>query len=315
MKLFKKTFSNIAAILLLIIFISLLPGKSIAATESAAASKLMQQIERVEETRDFLRGKIKEKPEALIVLGSGLAEVAEIMDVETVIKYSDIPNWPQSTAPGHQGRLLFGKICGHPVAIMQGRLHLYEGHTILDVVFPIRVLAGLGVKTLIATNASGGIPSKEKDIKPGTIVIVTDHINLMGYNPLIGANNVKWGVRFPDMTNAYDKEYVKILERVAKEQNIDVCEGVYLGLTGPNYETPAEIRMARVIGADCVGMSTVPEVIAARHLGMRVAAISAVSNYAAGLSGGEINDEQIKVVFAQNAGKLAKLLKGFFEAK
>lgn len=274
----------------------------------------MKYTDKVKEAKRYLAAATGRLPEHLLVLGSGLSKVAEIMDAETIINYTAIPYWPKSTAPGHLGRLLFGKLAGKEVVIMQGRIHGYEGYDIKEVTFPVRVLGSMGIKSVLFTNASGGIPSAEKDIKPGSIIAVTDHINFMGTNPLRGENNPEWGDRFPDMTFTYDKAYINLLSRVASKLEIPLINGVYMAMQGPSYETPAEIRMARILGADVVGMSTVPEVIVARHMGMRIAVLSCVSNYAAGVKNEKLTEEEVLETIGGNADKIGRLITGFFEA-
>lgn len=273
----------------------------------------MLYADKVAEAKKYLQKKISRVPEHLLVLGSGLGSVADIMDAEAVLNYTGIPYWPKSTAPGHIGRLLFGKLSGKDVVIMQGRIHGYEGYDMREVTFPLRVLGELGVKSVLFTNASGGIPSEGKDIKPGSLVAVTDHINFMGHNPLMGENNPEWGNRFPDMTFTYDKAYLNLLSKVASELRIPLFNGVYMAMNGPSYETPAEIRVARMFGADVVGMSTVPEVIVANHMGMRIAVLSCVSNYAAGVRNERLTEEEVLSVIGGNAEKIGSLIAAFYK--
>lgn len=273
----------------------------------------MTYAEKVEEAKQFLLEKIDYIPDVLLVLGSGLGDCLQKFKTDYVFSYDEIPHWPHSTAPGHKGNLLFLKAAGHNLVIMQGRIHAYEGYTMKEVTFPVRVLASLGVKTFFATNASGGIPTPEKNIKPGTIVGVVDHINYTGQNPLTGVNNPEWGVRFPDMTNVYDKEYLKIMDKVAATLDIDYTRGIYMGFAGPSYETPSEIRMARLLGANCVGMSTIPEVIVARQMGLRIIVLSCVANYAAGVSGAELTEEEVLGTISENASKITGLSMAFLK--
>jgi len=273
----------------------------------------MTYADKVEETRQFLADRIKTVPEILMILGSGLGESLNELETELVISYEDIPHWPKSSVPGHKGNLIFCKIEGHSVVIMQGRLHAYEGYSMQEVTFPIRVLACLGVKTLLATNACGGIPTPGKNIKPGTIVGITDHINFTGQNPLTGINNRDWGDRFPDMTNTYDKEYLKIMDKLVADLNVDYARGIYMGFAGPSCETPSEIRMAQILGATCVGMSTVPEVIVARQMRMRIMVLSCVSNYAAGVTGDELTEEEMLTTIGKSASKFAELIRAFLK--
>lgn len=229
-------------------------------------------------------------PEVAVILGSGLGAFADELKDSVAIPYADIPNFPRSTAVGHAGRLVIGTLNGLPVAAMQGRVHQYEGYGAREAAFPVRVLSRLGIKSLVLTNAAGGINAAYAQ---GALVVLSDHINLQGSNPLLGANDERFGPRFPGMSKAYSESYLRIAHKAARELGIDLKEGVYAALSGPSYETPAEIRYLRTIGADLVGMSTVPEVIVARHMGIDVLAISCVTNMAAGLGGGEINHEEV----------------------
>ncbi|HOO74877.1 MAG TPA: purine-nucleoside phosphorylase [Tepiditoga sp.] len=238
---------------------------------------IITYTERVKSSAEYIKNKINFVPEIAIVLGTGLEEIAETIEESIKINYSDIPDFPVSTAPGHKGELILGKLSGKNVVLMNGRFHYYEGYTMKEVTFPVRVFQELGVTSLIVTNAAGGM-NPNFDI--GNPCIITDHINFMGDNPLLGQNNDEWGVRFPDMSEVYSKDYVNLAIKVSKKLNIPVYTGVYLGITGPTFETPSELKMMRNFGADLVGMSTVPEVIAARHAGMKVLGISAVTDKA-----------------------------------
>ncbi|MGB2625790.1 MAG: purine-nucleoside phosphorylase [Candidatus Acidiferrum sp.] len=235
---------------------------------------------RADEAARFIAGITALKPAVALVLGSGLGAFADEFADSIKIPYPEIPHFPQSTAIGHAGQLVLGTVGGVDSVGMQGRVHLYEGYSAKEVAFPIRVFARMGVRAVILTNASGGIRG---EFTEGRLVAITDHINLQGSNPLIGENEEEFGPRFPDMTMAYDREFRAIAIASAKQLGIDLGEGVYAALAGPSYETPAEIRFLKTIGADLVGMSTVPEVIAARHSGMRVLGISCVTNAAAGI--------------------------------
>lgn len=239
-----------------------------------------EEFARAERAAKFIRSKTKLRPKIALVLGSGLGAFADGLESATRIPYERIPHFPRSTAVGHAGRLVIGKAGNVAVAAMQGRVHFYEGYSLKDVIFPMRVFARLGVRAAVLTNAAGGI---NLGFKQGTLIVMRDHINLQGSNPLIGPNDERFGPRFPDMTHAYDKEYRAAALEEARRLGIEVSEGVYAALTGPSYETPAEIRYLRTIGADVVGMSTVPEVIAARHMGIRILGISCVTNMAAGI--------------------------------
>lgn len=244
---------------------------------------------RIEEAANFLKEKGFDQPEIGLVLGSGLGDLAEELSEATAISYKDIPHFPHSTVTGHKGRLVYGMLHGKKVVAMQGRFHYYEGYSMQDVTFPIRVMKALGIHSVGLTNAAGGV---NEQFAPGDLMVITDHINYMSQNPLIGPNNEDLGPRFPDMSAAYDKDYQELIKRNANELNIPLQEGVYMGFSGPTYETPAEIRMARTLGADAVGMSTVPETIVARHAGMRVFGISCITNLAAGMQA-NLNHEEV----------------------
>lgn len=249
----------------------------------------------------YLSAHMRSRPRVAIVLGSGLGAFADELDERQQIHYAQIPGWPESTAIGHAGYLVFGKVGATDVVVMNGRAHLYEGHSIDKVVFGVRALGRLGVKGFIFTNAAGGI---NLEYSQGALVLVRDHINLQGTNPLIGPNDDSLGPRFPDMTDAYDAEFRRRARTI-----MDLPEGVYAGLLGPSYETPAEIRYLRAIGADLVGMSTVPEVIAARHMGLRCMAISCVTNMAAGVLDKKLDHAEVLEVGRQTRGTMVKLLR------
>lgn len=234
----------------------------------------------IEQAAQFLQTKFPASPQIGLILGSGLGVLAEEIEHAVKIPYGEIPNFPVSTVEGHAGQLVYGQLEGATVLAMQGRFHYYEGYSLDKVTFPIRVMKALGVEQLIVTNAAGGV---NETFQPGDLMIISDHINNMGTNPLIGPNDSALGVRFPDMTEAYSKRLRKLAQDVASRLGIRVQEGVYVANTGPSYETPAEIRMIRAIGGDAVGMSTVPEVIVARHANMEVLGISCISNMAAGI--------------------------------
>ena len=238
----------------------------------------------------FLRSQTPLRPKIGLVLGSGLGAFADQLRDTTRIPYSHIPSFPRSTAVGHAGQMVLGKCEGIPVAVMQGRVHLYEGYSEQEVVFPTRVLGRMGIRALILTNAAGGINLK---FNQGALVLISDHINLQGHNPLTGANDDRFGARFPDMTHAYAKAYRELAAAAARKLGKAVTEGVYAAVLGPSYETPAEIRFLRAIGADLVGMSTVLEAIAARHMGIKVLAISCVTNMAAGILDQPLNHEEV----------------------
>lgn len=238
----------------------------------------------------YIQKRAAQSPKIGLVLGSGLGVLAEQMTRAVKIPYGDIPSFPISTVPGHAGQLVLGKLGGNDVVTMQGRFHYYEGYALSEVTFPVRVMHELGVETVIVTNAAGGI---NESFESGDLMLIRDHINFTFRNPLIGRNEPEWGARFPDMSEAYDRTLRKLAREVASEQGIRLQEGVYAGVTGPSYETPAEIRMLRTLGGDAVGMSTVPEVIVARHMGMRVLGISCITNMAAGVLDQPLSHEEV----------------------
>ena len=244
---------------------------------------------RAKEAAQYIKNQGVDALEVGLILGSGLGELADEIEDRVVIQYTDIPSFPVSTVEGHAGQLVCGTLGGKKVIALQGRFHYYEGYTMEVVTFPIRVMSELGVESMIVTNAAGGV---NRDFTPGDLMMITDHINFFGTNPLIGANDEERGPRFPDLSQAYDLEYQTFIKEAATELDLPLKEGVYFGMTGPTYESPAEIRMISTLGGDSVGMSTVPEVIVARHAGIRVAGISCITNFAAGL-GGELNHEDV----------------------
>lgn len=259
----------------------------------------------IENAVNAIRSETDFVPEIALTLGSGLGNFAGQVDTVCEIAYRDLPGFPVSTAPGHNGRFSMGYIRGVPVICMNGRVHLYEGYTPDQVVMPIRVMQGLGAKILFTTNASGGI---KKSYRPGTLALITDHISCFVPNPLIGPNDDAMGVRFPDMSCAYDRELSDIIRKSAREVGIDLQEGVYCQLTGPSFESPAEIRMLGMLGADMVGMSTVIEVIAARHAGMRVCGVSLISNLAAGISPVPLSSEDVNAAGEAAGPKFTQLV-------
>jgi purine-nucleoside phosphorylase len=236
--------------------------------------------ERAEHAARFIRARAKEDPRVALVLGSGLGAFAGELEDAEAIPYEEIPGFARPTVEGHAGRLVVGKVGGVAVAAMQGRFHYYEGYSLEEVTFPVRVLGLLGARALVLTNAAGGL---NNSYAQGSLIVISDHLNLMGANPLRGANDERFGPRFPDMTGVYDHEYTETAIREAREMNLELRRGIYAALPGPSYETPAEIRMFRLLGADAVGMSTVPEAIVARHMSMRVLGISCITNMAAGV--------------------------------
>lgn len=244
----------------------------------------------MENTLKFIKEKIGNfQPEIGIILGSGLGELADCY-CDIAIPYSDIPNFIKSGVQGHKGRLVLAQINSKKVIMMQGRNHFYEGHSMQEITYPVKVMKKLGIKTLILTNAAGAV---NETFKPADLMLITDHINFMGANPLVGANDSELGERFPDMTEIYNKNLRDIAKVCAKEMDIDLKEGVYFANSGPSYETPAEIKMARILGADAVGMSTVPEAIVANYCGMKVLGISCISNAASSQDGEKLSHDEV----------------------
>jgi len=236
---------------------------------------IMSLREKIAEAKKFIESRSKVKPKIGIIVGTGLGTLAKEIEIKAIVPYSDIPHFAVSTAPGHEGNLILGKLSGKMIMAMQGRFHLYEGYSLEEITFPIRIMKEMGVELLIESNVAGGM---NPNFKAGDLMIVTDHINLTGNNPLIGPNDERLGPRFPDMSEPYDKKLIELTNRIAIEEKIGIHQGVYAGLTGPNFETPAEYRFLRLIGADAVGMSTVCEVIVARHSGLRVLGISCITD-------------------------------------
>jgi purine-nucleoside phosphorylase len=247
-------------------------------------------VEELAEAVRFIQSRSKLRPAVGLVLGSGLGAFARSLERATAIPYSEIPHFAPATAIGHLGELVLGESQGVPVAVLAGRLHYYEGYSMRQVVFPVRVLGRLGVRTVVMTNAAGSV---NVNYKPGELMVIEDHINLMGDNPMIGANEEELGLRFFDMSDAYDPELRQVAEKACWTAGVPVRKGVYIAFGGPSYETPAEITMARTMGADAVGMSTVPEVIAARHMGMRVLGISCITNMAAGVIKKKLHHQEV----------------------
>jgi purine-nucleoside phosphorylase len=259
-----------------------------------------------DEAKRYIQGHTDARPTIGLVLGSGLGAFAEELTGRTDIPYADIPGWPHSTAVGHAGKLIIGKLGALDVAVMAGRAHLYEGYSMQQVTYGVRVLHAIGARAMVFTNAAGGI---NLALERGGLVLIADHINLQGANPLVGPNDDSLGPRFPDMSEAYSRAYRNAAKRVAAELCIPITEGVYAAMLGPSYETPAEIRYLRAIGADVVGMSTVPEVIVANHMGMKVLGISCVTNMAAGILPQKINHEEVLETGAMVRDTLVKFLK------
>jgi purine-nucleoside phosphorylase len=237
----------------------------------------MNYIERINKATDYIKSKIDFMPEIGIILGTGLGSLTEYIENPIIIDYKDIPEFPVSTVAGHAGRLLIGFLAGKKVIAMQGRFHYYEGYSMQDITLPVRVMKLLGIKLLIASNACGGL---NPDFSAGDIMAITDHINMMGSNPLIGANLEEFGPRFPDMSEVYNKEYISQMQAIAAKQNITLQQGVYCAISGPNYASKAELRMLITIGADAIGMSTIPECMAARHSGIKVLGVSCITDMA-----------------------------------
>lgn len=256
---------------------------------------------------EYIQDKVRLRPTIGLILGSGLGVLADEITNAVKIPYGEIPGFPESTVEGHAGQLVLGELEGQQVIAMQGRFHYYEGHSLDLVTLPVRVMKKIGVKQILVTNAAGGINT---NFSPGDLMIIEDHLNFTGRNPLIGPNDDELGVRFPDMSTAYSPELRELAEQVAKEQGISVQRGVYVGVLGPSYETPAEIRMFRQLGADAVGMSTVPEVIVAVHSGLKVLGISCISNMAAGILEKPLSHEEVVATAEQVKEKFLTLVKG-----
>ena len=266
----------------------------------------MNQIyEKLLKCTESVKARIQFRPEIALVLGSGLGDYAKEMDVKESISYSEIEGFPVSTVPGHEGRFLFGYVKGVPIVAMQGRVHYYEGYPITDVVLPVRLMGLLGAKTVILTNAAGGV---NFNFQPGDLMMITDHITTVVPSPLIGANIDELGPRFPDMSEVYDKELREIIRQAARNTGISLQQGVYVQLTGPADETPAEIRMCRIWGADAVGMSTACEAVAARHMGLKVCGISCITNMASGMSGKPLDHKEVQETADRVAEEFKKLV-------
>jgi len=276
------------------------------AAKSAGATKSSGEFVRTQRAAKFILSKTKLRPKVALVLGSGLGAFAEELTSTTRIPYHKIPNFPRSTVEGHAGALVIGKAGDVPVAAMQGRVHLYEGYHVKDVVFPMGVLRQMGIRAAILTNAAGAI---NLNYAQGALVVIRDHINLQGVNPLTGPNEERFGPRFPDMSEAYSKAYREKALEAGKSLGLGVHEGVYAAMAGPSFETPAEIRYLKAIGADLVGMSTVPEVIAARHMGIRVLGISCVTNMAAGILDQPLSHAEVMETGERVKGQFIALLR------
>ncbi len=267
-------------------------------------------LQKVEAATNYINSKVSNKPKIGLILGSGLGEFVDLIQNKKSLSYGEIPNFFKTTIEGHSGQLIFGTLSGIEIVVMQGRVHLYEGHAISEVSLPTRVLCTLGIKNLILTNAAGGINAS---FAPGDLIAINDHINLMGRNPLIGPNVNEWGPRFPDMSFAYNPELISAIKASCEELRYPFKQGVYCALSGPTYETPAEIRMLRTLGADMVGMSTVPETIVANHMGIKVAGISCITNMAAGISKVKLSHDDIKEVATKSMSNFKNILKKSIE--
>ena len=267
-------------------------------------------LEKINQSADYLRSKVADMPEIAIILGTGLGSLVDHITDKLYIPYKEIPNFPISTVEGHSGNLIFGKLGGKRVMAMQGRFHYYEGYNMKEVTFPVRVMQVLGIKTLLVSNAAGGM---NKEFKVGDVMVITDHINLFPENPLRGKNYEEWGPRFPAMTEAYSKKLVAIADKIGEEQGLRLMHGVYVGTPGPTFETPAENEYFRVIGGDAVGMSTVPEVIVANHGGMTVFGLSVITD----LGGKDITDvpshEEVQLAAVKAQPTVVALMKTLVE--
>jgi purine-nucleoside phosphorylase len=267
-------------------------------------------LKKIHETVEYLEGKIAIKPSIGIVLGTGLGGLVNEMDVTHTIPYEFIPNFPVSTVEGHHGQLIFGSMAGKNIIAMQGRFHYYEGYTMQEIVFPIRVMKFLGIELLIVSNASGGL---NPEFEVGDLMVIDDHINLMKDNPLLGPNEEEMGPRFPDMSHAYDPELIKKVFAIANKHNIHLKKGVYAGISGPTFETPAEYKYIRTIGADAVGMSTVPEVIAAKHLGLKCFAVSVISDLGVPGKIVEISHQDVIEAASKSEPKMTTIIRELLE--
>jgi purine-nucleoside phosphorylase len=264
-------------------------------------------FDQVNEAAECLRRRLGEVPAIAVVLGSGLGGFAESLGDATTIRYEEIPHWPASRVIGHAGTLVAGTAGGTRVLVLSGRVHVYEGHALSTVTFATRVLGRLGVKTLLLTNAAGGINMK---FSQGALMVIDDHINLLGTNPLIGPNDERWGLRFPDMSHVYSPRLRALAGHAAAAMSLAIEHGIYIAVTGPSYETPAEIRAFRTMGADAVGMSTVPEAIVARHMGIEVLGISCITNMAAGMLPRLLTQEEVMETAARVKGQFIALIEG-----
>jgi purine-nucleoside phosphorylase len=267
----------------------------------------MSYYDQVKEASDAIRSCVPEIPQVGVVLGSGLGDFASSLDAAVTMPYGKLPHWPASRVVGHEGKLVVGKTRGRTIAALAGRSHLYEGHDVRTVTFAVRALGLLGVKTVILTNAAGGVNT---GFSQGALMVIDDHINLMGTNPLVGENDERFGARFPDMTEVYSSRLRGIADRQGQAMNLLLPHGIYVGVLGPSYETPAEIRYLRTIGADAVGMSTVPEAIVARHMNMDVLGISCITNMAAGVLPQPLDHAEVMETARRIRGQFIALLEG-----
>lgn len=265
---------------------------------------------RLRESTDFIRARTQIRPRIGITLGSGLSGFADRIEVESTIAYQDIPHFAPPSVDGHPGEIVFGKVKNLPIVILRGRIHYYEGHSLDQVVYPTRVIAQMGIQKLILTNAAGGL---DPEMRPGDFMVIDDHINLTGNNPLIGPNITELGLRFPDMTEAYDAKISEAAVETFVKLGIRHSRGVYCGVSGPTYETAAEVRYLQKIGGHAVGMSTVPETIAAKHMGLRVCGISCISNLATGISKSPITHDEVKETTARVEADFGKFLMAYLE--
>lgn len=270
----------------------------------------MDLLQRIKEATDYIKGKTDLTPDVGLILGSGLGTLADEIEDRVVVPYEEIPNFPVSTVSGHAGQLVIGQLEGKTVVAMQGRFHYYEGYTLQQVTFPVYVMHSLGIKALVVTNACGGL---NKEFSAGDLMLITDHINTYFTNPLIGPNYNELGPRFPDMSEAYNRRYIAIANRVADELNIKIQRGVYAPITGPSYSTPAELKMLITLGGDTVGMSTVPEVIVANYLGVNVLGISCITDMAIPDNLEPLTHEQVVKIANQTRPKFIDLVKGWLK--
>ncbi|WP_072330103.1 purine-nucleoside phosphorylase [Thermoactinomyces sp. DSM 45891] len=271
---------------------------------------MMNMIQRIQEAKEYISSKTNQTYPFGLILGSGLGDLADKVENKVIIKYDEVPHFPVSTVEGHAGQLVLGTLAGKQVIAMQGRFHFYEGYSQQDVTFPVRVMKALGVETVLVTNAAGGMNA---DFHAGDLMIITDHINMTGSNPLIGPNFAELGPRFPDMSTAYTPELVQVAKRVAADLGVTVQQGVYAGISGPTYMTPAELIMLRNMGGDAIGMSTVPEVIVARHAGMKVLGITCITDMAIGESLEPLTHEQVVEVANRTKPIFMNLVQGILK--